>query len=494
MFLSIVLHMPARSRPSLAAGLVALLTLAGASPSLAHTTDDRIVGPHADAYVSAAKPWAHRGSGRVLRVDGSPRVVALLRFDLRSLPRAIGSAQLTLFPKTSARGGVAVRGLGSSAFKERGVTWANRPRAGAVIARTARIRRHRPITVDVTRALAPDGTLSLALTRRASQAVAFYSREHPTRGPRLSVHVDGQAITPGLGAPFRPTVASPPAPTPSFTLDSSFDRPSRSDPDDYRQRVDFNVVCTVARIAPDDPIVFPGQPGASHMHVFIGNTSVDAFSTQASLEAGGTNCQLDRDKASYWMPELRDENGNAVTPFHARAYYRAATLGTVAHYPYGLRMIAGDGTATAPQSKSIAGWQCRNVSPDTVAIGKQATIPTCARNDVLEASVVFPNCWDGVNLDSPDHKSHMAYGNGDDCDAAHPVRLGALTIAYRYPPGTTNSRATLSAGGSGLTLHADFWNAWHQPTLDALVDRCINAGVHCGDVSPSHFPGPIPPP
>ena len=21
----------------------------------------------------------------------------------------------------------------------------------------------------------------------------------------------------------------------------------------------------------------------------------------------------------------------------------------------------------------------------------------------------FPQCWDGVNLDSPDHKSHMAY-------------------------------------------------------------------------------------
>ena len=25
---------------------------------------------------------------------------------------------------------------------------------------------------------------------------------------------------------------------------------------------------------------------------------------------------------------------------------------------------------------------------------------------------MFPQCWDGVNLDAPDHKSHMAYGWG----------------------------------------------------------------------------------
>jgi hypothetical protein len=252
------------------------------------------------------------------------------------------------------------------------------------------------------------------------------------------------------------------------------------------------VVCKVQRIAPDDPIVYPGQPGASHSHVFTGSTSVNAYSTQASLEAGGTNCLLDRDKASYWMPQLYTESGTALIPYHARAYYRAGTLGKVSHIPRGLRMIAGDAKATVPQDKKIAGWQCRTVSPDTVANGKQATIPTCAPVDLLEGSVVFPNCWDGKYLDSADHKSHMSYGVGDSCDAAHPVRLPALTIAYRYRPGTTNSRSYLASGNSGLTLHADFWSAWDQPTLDALVDRCINAGVHCGDVSPAHFPGPIP--
>lgn len=285
------------------------------------------------------------------------------------------------------------------------------------------------------------------------------------------------------------TKEGPPGAKASYTLDSSFDHPRKTNPDDYRQHVDFNVVCKVSRVAPDDPIVFFGQPGASHKHVFAGNTSVNASSTLATLEAGTSNCLLDRDTASYWQPQLYDSSGKALLPYQLRAYYRAGTLNTVSHLPHGLRMLAGDPHAVQLQSKSIAGWQCRHVSPDTIAIGKQAALPTCNSADLLEGSVVFPNCWDGVNLDAVDHRSHMAYGTGDSCDAAHPVRLPQLTLAYRYSPGQTNSQSYLSSMNTSLTLHADFFNAWNQTTLNQLVDRCINSGVHCGDVSPSHFPG-----
>ena len=27
----------------------------------------------------------------------------------------------------------------------------------------------------------------------------------------------------------------------------------------------------------------------------------------------------------------------------------------------------------------------------------------------IRATVIFPSCWDGVNLDSPNHQSHVAY-------------------------------------------------------------------------------------
>lgn len=32
-----------------------------------------------------------------------------------------------------------------------------------------------------------------------------------------------------------------------------------------------------------------------------------------------------------------------------------------------------------------------------------------SKRTFLELHVTFPDCWDGVRLDSPDHRSHMAY-------------------------------------------------------------------------------------
>ena len=50
-------------------------------------------------------------------------------------------------------------------------------------------------------------------------------------------------------------------------------------------------------------------------------------------------------------------------------------------------------------------------------------------------SIMFPQCWDGVNLDSPNHKSHMAYGAGwpdKGCPSTHPVPLAQITQNFRY--------------------------------------------------------------
>ena len=41
------------------------------------------------------------------------------------------------------------------------------------------------------------------------------------------------------------------------------------------------IECGASHFAPDDPIVFPGQRGAAHMHEFFGNTSTNASSTYA---------------------------------------------------------------------------------------------------------------------------------------------------------------------------------------------------------------------
>src|SRR5947207_11009996 len=66
--------------------------------------------------------------------------------------------------------------------------------------------------------------------------------------------------------------------------------------------VNFVSTCRFSHRAPDDPIVFPGHPGFSHDHSFVGNTTTDAFSTLASPQAGSTTGRRIGDQAGYWVP------------------------------------------------------------------------------------------------------------------------------------------------------------------------------------------------
>jgi hypothetical protein len=257
---------------------------------------------------------------------------------------------------------------------------------------------------------------------------------------------------------------------------------------DFPQHVDWVTVCFVTKRAPDDPIVFPGQPGKSHDHTFSGSLAINPSSTANELLRAPTNCTNSGDKSSYWMPTLL-VNGKPRLPYQVRAYYRAATRDTTQldSIPFGLKVLAGNAMATSPQNAGIAGFQCR-IEGKGATVSKQSLPPQCGSTALLEMSVIFPNCWDGKNLDSPDHRSHMSYASGYKCDAAHPVQIPQLTLAERFSPGTTSGTITLSSMNSPLTLHADFFNAWDPRSLDALMKYCIYAHVFCETVSDKRMP------
>ena len=238
--------------------------------------------------------------------------------------------------------------------------------------------------------------------------------------------------------------------------------------------VNFVSSCTFSHAASDDPIVFFGKPGASHHHSFVGNTGTHASSTLESLLAGGSTCHRPGDTAGYWMPTLYD-NGRPVMPNHAQIYYRRKTMRHVEAFPPGFRMVAGDAKATAPQPLRIAFWNCGvggGVSPTSA-------VPTCpdTRRNALRLHVTFPSCWDGKNLDSASHQSHVAYPVAGRCPGRFSHALPQISLIYRYPV-TGGSGVTLASGGQ-LSGHADFFNAWRQSDLQSLVDRCLNALRHC---------------
>jgi predicted xylan-binding protein with Ca-dependent carbohydrate-binding module/uncharacterized protein DUF1996 len=70
---------------------------------------------------------------------------------------------------------------------------------------------------------------------------------------------------------------------------------------------DFRTRCTPSHFAFDDPIVYPGQSGQSHMHVFFGNTGSNANSTSESLRTtGNSTCRGGTiNRSSYWVPTPR---------------------------------------------------------------------------------------------------------------------------------------------------------------------------------------------
>lgn len=119
----------------------------------------------------------------------------------------------------------------------------------------------------------------------------------------------------------------------------------------------FTFDCEVSHFNSDDPIVFPGEVGAAHAHMFWGNTSTDAFSTIDSLLANeDSTCEGRRDGnvAAYWTPVLFDENGEAVEPTDIDVRYRGRR--NVNAIPVGLEML------TTPD---VLGAEANDLKPRT---------------------------------------------------------------------------------------------------------------------------------
>jgi hypothetical protein len=226
----------------------------------------------------------------------------------------------------------------------------------------------------------------------------------------------------------------------------------------------YAIGCSISHRNNDDPIKFPGQPGRSHNHTFIGNTSVDAWSTPASLLGGSTSCSDAGDSSGYWVPTLY-VGQQAVLPLGAIVFYVRRSKALPATLPSGLRMIAGNATARSAQAKGIVAWNCG------VTLGegpKYSSVPACGVDQTLQFQITFPSCWNGRTVDSRNHKRHMRYLSSGRCPASHPVALPTLVLVVLYPP--VPFGAQVASGNFGS--HADFMNGWNDDVLTRIdLDR-----------------------
>lgn len=233
--------------------------------------------------------------------------------------------------------------------------------------------------------------------------------------------------------------------------------------------------------APIDPIVSSGLVGATHMHDFLNAPGVNENTDLASLMAApAPKCNVVGDRSSYWYPTLYNANDVPLEPKKASIYYvlgNGKRPGNVVPLPQGLKIVAGNSGATAAQKQFITSWGC--VSKGGEGGTNQATIPRCAAGDLTVLNVRWPQCWDGVNLDVDDHKSHMKYLNNEGLCPEGWARVPQTTLAGRYDLGGQSVTGFHLASGGQYSGHADLFVAWDPGVQENLVATCINDPHKC---------------
>lgn len=257
-----------------------------------------------------------------------------------------------------------------------------------------------------------------------------------------------------------------------------------------------------------DPIVTPGEV-ASHLHDIVGGNAfspvMDYNTTQSS---DCTSCMVSKDKSNYWVPSLFYDNNGQFEPVaqhgSASIYYlnektRLGSGETMKALPVGLRVLAGD-----PEKRSgsqafedqAVNYKCLNYK-GTPTDSKGFPNQNCP--DGLRAEITFPSCWDGVNLDSEDHKSHMAYPSvtfeAGACPSSHPVHLVTVKMevifeTFNHQFNGNNPFVWSNGDPTGFGFHGDLVMGWDYDVLSRAVEECTNTSGRIEDCAP--FNGLIP--
>ena len=263
----------------------------------------------------------------------------------------------------------------------------------------------------------------------------------------------------------------------------------------------------------DDYVVYPGQPGASHLHQPWGSHEFDAFTTAKTLAAEPqTNCNdtpYSLNRSGYWQPALIHDSGEAVQPDLISVYYKRVRsvspqckpgsdryMGECVGLPNDIRFIFGWDMNNPTAPVQGASWYCTGGSGKHFDNLDDVFASGCGAGDTLVANTIAPQCWDGEHIDSPDHRSHMAWTSYGDwgyskCPSTHPYVIpqqenkAMWTVTADMIDAAGRSRIRLSSDDMvagfkpGQTLHADYAEKWDARAKAMWTEHCIEKGLSC---------------
>jgi hypothetical protein len=248
-------------------------------------------------------------------------------------------------------------------------------------------------------------------------------------------------------------------------------------------------LCGPSHLNYDDPIIYPGQQGAAHLHHYFGNTLTDYTSDYESLRTtgSGTCSGGPLNRTGYWHPAMIKPASagfpipKVVKPVYTQMYYHNEpreledTLSANPAYPHttfaqrplpnGLQLITG-WEHLHPMPDPFGVWTWDHQAWVSAGAATKGTLPElydyCKNEPTFSdapdsgsgytgqiiARLGSPVCWDGVNLRAASPiqpaasgqsagRSHLAwpfYG-GDSytiCPASHPYRIPNMTFIHNW--------------------------------------------------------------
>ncbi|KAH8672839.1 hypothetical protein BGZ60DRAFT_373976 [Tricladium varicosporioides] len=301
--------------------------------------------------------------------------------------------------------------------------------------------------------------------------------------------------------------------------------------------------CSQITIDRIDPLVNPDQLPSPHMHQVVGGNAFNTTiaSTDVSSLATCTTCNFADDFSNYWTANLyfKARNGSykrvpqvpnrllfgdkftTQTSGGFVVYYVSPGKGKVTAFKPGFRMLTGDASQRAKVGsgrKSQSCFRCYsgpnfggdNAAPCADAKLDTEALPSGACLGGIRSNILYPTCWDGKNLDSPDHKSHVAYpvagpqtftgsSVGDKCPTTHPIKIPQIMLEIVWDTTGFNNKADWPADGSqpfvlstgdttGYGQHADYVFGWKADSLQKAMDTGGCMGASCANLKVMTIP------